>query len=109
MAGALAVAPDCAAATRGMTLTGIASYYNQPGPVAGGGRYDPRKFTAAHRTLPFGTRLRVTDPRSGRSVLVVINDRGPFRRGRVIDLSHAAARHLRMTKRGLMPVRISVQ
>ncbi|MGE0564087.1 MAG: septal ring lytic transglycosylase RlpA family protein [Pseudolabrys sp.] len=91
------------------TFAGVASFYNQPGKVASGGRYDPRKLTAAHRSLPFGTRLRVTDPKSGRSVVVVINDRGPFIRGRVIDLSLAAARELRMMKRGLMRVQVAVQ
>jgi rare lipoprotein A len=61
-------------------------------------------FTAAHRTLPFGTRLRVTDQASGRSVIVVINDRGPFGRGRVLDLSIAAARALGMIDRGVISV-----
>ena len=57
---------------------------------------------AAHRTLPFGTRLRVTDPKTHRSVVVIVNDRGPFTKGRVIDLSLAAAKALRMTGRGLI-------
>ena len=62
-------------------------------------------LTAAHRTLPFGTRLRVTDPASGRSVVVVINDRGPFGRGRVLDLSIEAAKALGMIDRGVILVR----
>lgn len=61
-------------------------------------------MTAAHRTLPFGTRLRVTDPKSRRSVVVVVNDRGPFTKGRVLDLSLAAAKALNMTRRGLMKI-----
>jgi len=87
-------------------FSGIAAYYSVDyvGRTATGQRYDPSKFTAAHRTLPFGTRLRITDPRSQRSVVVVVNDRGPFTRGRVLDLSLAAAKALRMTNRGLMKV-----
>ena len=71
--------------------------------------YDPNKLTAAHRTLPFGTRLSVTDPRSHRAVTVVVNDRGPFVKGRVLDLSFAAAQALHMTGRGLMRVVASVE
>jgi rare lipoprotein A len=65
-------------------------------------------MTAAHRTLPFGTRVRVTYVRNGRSVIVRINDRGPFRPGRVIDLSKAAAEALEMTAHGLARVRLDV-
>jgi peptidoglycan lytic transglycosylase len=92
-------------------ISGVAAYYskNYKGAVASGGRYDPKKFTAAHRTLPFGTRLRVTDPKSRRSVVVVVNDRGPFTKGRVLDLSLAAAEALHMTGRGLMKVTAAVQ
>ena len=87
-------------------FSGIAAYYdtNYKGRTAHGERYDPNKFTAAHRTLPFGTRLRVTDLKSHRSVVVTVNDRGPFTRGRVLDLSLAAAKALRMTGRGLLKV-----
>src|SRR5581483_4485717 len=87
-------------------FTGIAAFYSPDyaGRTASGERYDPGKFTAAHRSLPFGTRLRVTDPRSRRSVVVVVNDRGPFTKGRVLDLSLAAAKVLRMTGRGLMRI-----
>jgi rare lipoprotein A (peptidoglycan hydrolase) len=95
------------AATQGpKRFTGIAAFYdtNYKGRTASGERYDPNKFTAAHRTLPFGTRLRVTDPKTRRSVVVVVNDRGPFNKGRVIDLSLAAAKTLRMTGRGLIKV-----
>ena len=92
-------------------FSGIAAYYSADysGKTAGGQNYDPAKFTAAHRTLPFGTRLRVTDPQSRRSVVVVVNDRGPFTKGRVLDLSLAAAKALRMTGRGLMKVTAVVE
>jgi rare lipoprotein A len=86
------------------SFSGLAAYYSHNGLVAGGGQFDPSGFTAAHRTLPFGTRVRVTDPISGRSVIVVINDRGPFGRGRVLDLSLAPARALRMIDRGVIYV-----
>jgi rare lipoprotein A len=91
-------------------FSGVAAYYdrNYHGRTAAGDLYDPRKFTAAHRTLPFGTRLKVTDRRSGRSVEVVVNDRGPFTRGRVLDLSLAAAKELRMLGRGLARVTAQV-
>ena len=92
-------------------LSGIAAFYdaNYMGRTASGEAYDPNKFTAAHKTLPFGTRLKVTDRKTGRSVTVVVNDRGPFNKGRMIDLSLAAAKALRMTGRGLAPVTAEVQ
>ena len=86
------------------SFSGLAAYYSHTGLVASGGQFNPNGFTAAHRTLPFGTRVRVTDPISGRSVIVVINDRGPFGRGRVLDLSLAAADALRMIGRGVIYV-----
>jgi rare lipoprotein A len=87
-------------------FSGVAAHYNADyaGRTACGERYDPKKFTAAHRSLPFGTRLRITDPRSHRSVVVVVNDRGPFTKGRVLDLSLAAAKVLHMTDRGLIKI-----
>lgn len=92
-------------------FTGVTAFYSldYKGKTASGERYDPNKFTCAHRTLPFGTKLLVTDPRSKRSVSVVVNDRGPFNKGRVLDLSLAAAKQLRMTGRGLMRVVAVVQ
>jgi expansin (peptidoglycan-binding protein) len=65
-------------------------------------------LTAAHRTLPFGTRVRVTDPKTGRSVTVTVNDRGPFGRHRVLDLSPSAARALGMISRGVIFVQVEV-
>ena len=77
--------------------------------TANGDHYDPRALTAAHRTLPFGTRVRVTNQRNDRSVVVVINDRGPFGRSdRIIDLSRAAAEALDMIAAGVVPVRLEV-
>jgi rare lipoprotein A len=76
--------------------------------TASGERFDMHALTAAHRTLPFGTIVRVTDLKSGRSVNVRINDRGPIRRDRVIDLSYEAARKLGMVARGTARVEITV-
>jgi rare lipoprotein A len=99
------------AAERGMhRFSGVAAYYDTSyhGRTASGAQYNPNLFTAAHKTLPFGTRLHVTDTRSGKTVEVVVNDRGPFNRGRVLDLSLAAAKQLQMIKRGLTRVTASV-
>lgn len=88
---------------------GLASFYGrefQGRRTASGARYDARAFTCAHRTAPFGTRLRVTDLETGRSVEVVVNDRGPFAPGRVVDLSLAAARRLGIVRRGVVRVRV---
>jgi rare lipoprotein A len=103
--------PCIASAQNARQFSGVAAYYSTDysGPTACGQKYDPNKFTAAHRTLPFGTRLRVTDPQSHRSVVVVVNDRGPFTKGRVLDLSLAAAKALRMTGRGLMKVPAAIE
>ncbi len=102
--------PVCAAGTGSHQFSGVASYYdtNYHGRTASGATYNPNLYTAAHKTLPFGTHLRVTEPRSGRSVDVVVNDRGPFSRGRVLDLSLAAARQLQIVKRGLARVTASI-
>ncbi len=92
--------------------TGIASYYAKKfngRRTASGERYSGRKLTAAHRTLPFGTLVRVTDAKTGKWLVVRINDRGPFNRKRIIDLSYEAARQLGLTKgAGLLKVRIRV-
>jgi rare lipoprotein A (peptidoglycan hydrolase) len=85
---------------------GMASYYWQPQRVASGGMFNPNALTAAHRTYPFGTRVRVTNVRNGLSVVVTINDRGPFVRGRIIDLSLAAAKAIQMTRSGVAPVTV---
>src|SRR4051794_12244709 len=90
------------------SIEGVASYYWQGKRVASGARYNPNGLTAAHRTLPFGTRIRVSDPKTQRSVIVTINDRGPFVRGRVLDLSLGAARALGLESRGLGRVHAEV-
>lgn len=111
LALACGIASGAACAHGAKQISGVAAYYSTDyrGPTASGELYDPKKFTAAHRTLPFGTRLRVTDYKTHRSVVVVVNDRGPFTKGRVIDLSLAAAKALHMTGRGLIQVTAAVQ
>ena len=105
----LAAAPAHAASVK--QISGVAAYYSKDyhGLTASGERYDPNKFTCAHRSLPFGTRVLVTDSRTHRSVVVTVNDRGPFNKGRVIDLSMAAAKQLHMLDRGLIRVTAVVQ
>ena len=81
-------------------LTGIASFYSdkfQGKLTASGERFDQKKLTAAHRTLKFGTRLRVTNIKNKKSVIVRLTDRGPFCKGRIIDLSRAAAKQIGIT------------
>lgn len=95
------------AANKASGHSGIASYYSYTGNrTANGERLNPHDFTAAHKFLPFGTKVRVTNTRNGRSVVVRINDRGPFVRGRVIDLTIAGARAIGMG--GLAPVKLTV-
>lgn len=95
----------------GYTEEGIASWYG-PGfhgkLTASGERYDMYQMTAAHKRLPLGTTVRVRSLATGRSVTVKINDRGPFIRGRIIDLSYAAARSLRMIGKGIERIRLKV-
>ena len=91
--------------------TGLASYYHDKyhgRQTASGEIFNTQQFTAAHRTLPFGTKVRVTLLDSRRSVVVRINDRGPFVSGRVIDLSRAAARELGIEKAGLAKVSVVI-
>jgi rare lipoprotein A len=87
---------------------GVASYYWEPQALASGGRFNPNALTAAHKTLPFGTRVRVTHLGNGRSVEVKINDRGPYVAGRIIDLSKAAAGVIGMTAQGVARVVVEV-
>jgi peptidoglycan lytic transglycosylase len=91
---------------------GIAAYYAPSfhgRRTASGSIYDETDLTAAHRTLPFGTKVRVTHLASGRDVVVTINDRGPFTKGRVIDLSREAARRLHLLQEGIARVRIETE
>ena len=90
---------------------GKASYYSNGlhgRRMSNGERYDRNAFTCAHRTLPFGTRLRITNPRNGKSVIVRVTDRGPFVRGRVVDLSYAAARELGTLASGVAYVKVEL-
>ncbi|WP_255573761.1 septal ring lytic transglycosylase RlpA family protein [Erythrobacter sp. SCSIO 43205] len=91
--------------------TGVASFYGRRFHgrlTANGERFDMNAMTAAHKTLPFGTLVRVTNPRNGRSVVVRINDRGPFVKGRTIDVSRAAAKELGMIARGHARVELDI-
>ena len=90
------------------SIVGLASYYKSGRKTANGERFNPNGLTAAHRTLPFGTKVRVTNLRNGKSVVVRINDRGPFIRGRIIDLSLGAARLVELTRTGVAKVKYSV-
>lgn len=90
--------PAAQAAEKSHSFSGLCAFYSGRG----------KGLTAAHRTLPFGTRVRVTDPTTGRSVIVVINDRGPFGKHRVLDLSVTAAKELHMMDRGVIMVTADV-
>lgn len=93
------------------TFKGAASYYSSRmhgHMTASGEKYDKEAYTCAHRTLPFGTILRVTNLRNDSVVLVKVNDRGPYGRGRVIDLSTAAARRLDILQHGVAQVKVEV-
>ncbi len=83
---------------------GVASFYSHGGRNASGGRSDPNSLSAAHKHLPLGSRVLVTHLKSGKTVIVTINDRGPFRKGRIIDLSRHAATQLGIT--GVARVRV---
>jgi rare lipoprotein A len=87
---------------------GIASFYTEGTQTASGERFDTYELTAAHPTLPFGTRLRVTNVATGRSVTVRVNDRGPFVPGRVVDVSCSAAERLGMVRGGIAKVKLDV-
>ncbi|MFT3698941.1 MAG: septal ring lytic transglycosylase RlpA family protein [Kofleriaceae bacterium] len=93
----------------GAVYHGYATFYNESQMTASGERFDKHALTAAHRTLRMGTMVRVTNERNGRSVVVRINDRGPYgNRSRIIDLSEAAAKQLHMIDAGVVPVTLEV-
>jgi rare lipoprotein A len=95
----------------GHSDTGQASYYGNEfhgRKTANGERFDQGKLTAAHRTLPFGTRVKVTNTQNGKTVVVRVNDRGPFVKGRIIDLSSSAFKNIASLNAGVVPVRIQV-
>jgi rare lipoprotein A len=96
-----------AAATKD-TSYGVASFYSEGTQTASGEHFNPNALTAAHPNLPFGTKLRVTDVDTGRSVVVRVNDRGPFVPGRVVDVSYSAAASLGIIGRGTAKVKLDV-
>jgi rare lipoprotein A len=104
--------PDYNTAPEEFVEEGIAAYYATAfhgRRTASGSIYDERHLTAAHRTLPFGTRVRVTHLENGKDVVVTVNDRGPFTKGRVIDLSREAARRLDLIRDGIARVRVEAE
>ena len=105
-----AVRPEAASGESGLG-SGEASFYGNElagNPTASGEAFNPRALTAAHRTLPLGSKVRVTNPRSGESVVVRINDRGPYHGKRVIDLSYAAAREIGLIRSGTGRVNLAL-
>jgi rare lipoprotein A len=104
----LVIALSSIAISRVQAESGIASFYGS-GQTASGEATTPTGLTAAHRTLPFGTMVLVTNAHNGRSVVVRIVDRGPFKRGRIIDISHAAALELDMIDEGTTMVSVVPQ
>lgn len=108
---ASAVAFSSPSVSMATSWEGMASYYGDRfhgRRTASGQRFNKQALTAAHRTLKFGTRVKVTHKNNGRSVVVTINDRGPYARGRIIDVSEQAARRLGMVRSGVAPVHIEV-
>ncbi|MFT4120054.1 septal ring lytic transglycosylase RlpA family protein [Bradyrhizobium sp.] len=99
--------PDTADSATRTASHGVASFYSDT-ETASGEKFDKNELTAAHPTLPFGTKLRVTDLSSGRFVTVRVNDRGPYVRGRVVDISPSAAEALGMVDKGVANVRLDV-
>jgi rare lipoprotein A len=87
---------------------GVASFYSEGSQTASGEKFDPTELTAAHPTLPFGTKLRVTNTTTGKSVTVRVNDRGPYVPGRVVDVSYSAAQALGMVRSGTANVKLDV-
>ena len=101
----------CAASKPAFVETGQGSYYAdkfEGRPTASGAIYHANGLTAAHNTLPFGTQIRVLNQRNGRSVEVVVNDRGPHVKGRIVDVSGRAARQLDLVRAGVVPVEVRV-
>jgi rare lipoprotein A len=101
-------APHRNAADTQIASQGLASFYTEGERTANGEKFDARELTAAHPTLPFGTRLRVTNVATGRSVTVRVNDRGPYVPGRVVDVSYSAADALGMVGKGVAKVKLDV-
>jgi rare lipoprotein A len=102
------LASDEKPSRRQIAMLGLASFYSEDRETASGERFDKHELNAAHPSLPFGTRLRVTNVRNGRSVTVRVNDRGPFVHGRIIDVTSAAAEALGMVNAGVVKVTLDV-
>lgn len=102
-----ALAPGFAAPAAAADLVGMASWYQLPGRTACGGRHNPEAMTAAHRSLPCGSRVTVTNLANGQSAVVTIVDRGPFIRGRIVDVSRGVARRIGLIQRGVGRVRVA--
>ena len=101
----------CGGSKSAFTQSGQGSYYAAKfagRPTASGVPYRPGQMTAAHNTLPFGTRIKVTNVRNGKSVNVTVNDRGPHVKGRIVDVSGKAARKLDLVEAGVVPVQLKV-
>ncbi len=107
-AAALAAVSINALPSQASAQTGRASWYALTSMTASGERCDPSALTAAHRSLAFGSKVKVENLDNGRTVVVRINDRGPFAKGRVIDLTKAAAGQLGFLKAGTAPVKLTV-
>lgn len=104
----VAVAPHKSKGRKRVASEGLASFYTEGSQTASGEKFDTTALTAAHPTLPFGTKLRVTNLATGRSVTVRINDRGPYVPGRVVDVSYSAAKALGMVDSGVAKVKLDV-
>lgn len=105
------ILPSHAKTSSQVSFSGIASYYgglHHGKKTANGERFDMHGLSAAHRKLPFGTQLKVTNLTNGKSVIVRVNDRGPFHPGRILDVSQGAARQLGMVKQGTARVSVNV-
>ncbi len=98
----------CAGGVAAQAQKGHASWYKMGKVTANGERFNPHGLTAAHRTLPFGTKVKVKNLRNGKSVVVRINDRGPFIKGRIIDLSMGAAKKIGLVQTGTATVQLQV-
>lgn len=111
LAGCSSAPKSGSSVSSGHSESGMASYYGNEfhgRKTANGERFDQGKLTAAHRTMPFGTRVKVTNTQNGKSVVVRINDRGPFAKGRIIDLSSSAFKSISHLGAGVVPVRVVV-
>ncbi|TDN39694.1 septal ring lytic transglycosylase RlpA family protein [Hymenobacter sp. UV11] len=107
----LSLLSACGGSKSAFTQSGQGSYYADKfagRATTSGAPYRPGQLTAAHNTLPFGTKIKVTNVRNGRSVKVVVNDRGPHVKGRIVDVSKRAARKLGLIEAGVVPVQLKV-